>query len=110
MAQQQPRYAKVPALVRPDENDATWRDKAACRDRDPDLFFGLDGERAADKTKREKIAAELCNAECPVMFACRAWAVQSGQDAGVWGGLGEEERLAAKRRAARQRPKTQAPA
>ena len=32
-----------------------------------------------------------------------AWALESGQDAGVWGGLSEDERRALKRRAARNR-------
>ena len=35
--------------------------------------------------------------------ACLAWALESGQDAGVWGGLSEDERRALKRRAARNR-------
>jgi WhiB family redox-sensing transcriptional regulator len=34
---------------------------------------------------------------------CLAWALESGQDAGVWGGLSEDERRALKRRAARNR-------
>jgi len=35
--------------------------------------------------------------------AILAWAFESGQDAGVWGGLSEDERRALKRRAARNR-------
>ena len=34
---------------------------------------------------------------------CLAWALESGQDSGVWGGLSEDERRAMKRRAARNR-------
>ena len=33
----------------------------------------------------------------------RKWAIETGQDAGVWGGLSEDERRALKRRTARQR-------
>jgi WhiB family redox-sensing transcriptional regulator len=32
------------------------------------------------------------------MAPCLQWALESGQDAGVWGGLSEDERRAAKRR------------
>ena len=34
---------------------------------------------------------------------CLAWALETGQDAGVWGGLSEDERRALKRRNARAR-------
>ena len=40
---------------------------------------------------------------CPVMEPCLEWAVDSGQDAGVWGGMSEDERRAYKRRSARVR-------
>ncbi|WP_268269811.1 WhiB family transcriptional regulator [Streptomyces sp. MNU76] len=40
---------------------------------------------------------------CPVIEQCLQWAVESGEDAGVWGGLSEDERRAMKRRAARNR-------
>ena len=29
---------------------------------------------------------------------CLSWALETGQDAGVWGGMSEEERRAVKRR------------
>jgi WhiB family redox-sensing transcriptional regulator len=38
-----------------------------------------------------------------VATPCLQWAIESGQDAGVWGGLSEDERRALKRRAARNR-------
>jgi WhiB family transcriptional regulator, redox-sensing transcriptional regulator len=33
-----------------------------------------------------------------VMDSCLQWALESGQDSGVWGGLSEDERRALKRR------------
>lgn len=106
MAVQVAKQPKAPAFRRPStERNPFWRDEAACADVNPDLFFGLDGERAHDKAKREKIAADFCRTACPVMFACRSWAIQSGQEAGAWGGLGEDERRTAKRRIARAKAK-----
>ena len=40
---------------------------------------------------------------CEVIETCLKWALDSGQDAGVWGGLSEDERRALKRRNARAR-------
>ena len=44
----------------------------------------------------------MCN-RCPVTAECLAWALESGQDAGVWGGMSEDERRALKRRRTRTR-------
>jgi WhiB family redox-sensing transcriptional regulator len=38
-----------------------------------------------------------------VLDECLRWAIDSGQDAGVWGGLSEDERRAVKRRTVRLR-------
>jgi WhiB family redox-sensing transcriptional regulator len=40
------------------------------------------------------------------METCLQWALESGQDAGVWGGMSEDERRALKRRTARNRART----
>jgi WhiB family redox-sensing transcriptional regulator len=37
------------------------------------------------------------------MDTCLRWALETGQDAGVWGGLSEDERRALKRRSLRPR-------
>ena len=44
----------------------------------------------------------VCN-RCPVTSQCLAWALETGQDAGVWGGMSEDERRALKRRRNRGR-------
>ena len=47
----------------------------------------------------------VCN-RCPVTTECLSWALESGQDAGVWGGMSEDERRALKRRNARTRARS----
>ena len=42
-------------------------------------------------------------ATCTVTEICLQYALETGQDSGVWGGLSEDERRALKRRAARAR-------
>jgi WhiB family redox-sensing transcriptional regulator len=42
------------------------------------------------------------------MDSCLQWALESGQDAGVWGGMSEDERRAQKRRGARIRARAHA--
>jgi WhiB family redox-sensing transcriptional regulator len=66
-----------------------WRDEAACRDEDPDLFFPIGSGPAAQAQIAD--AKAIC-ARCPVVRECLEWALETGQDAGVWGGLTEEER------------------
>jgi WhiB family redox-sensing transcriptional regulator len=81
-----------------------WRHQSACRDEDPELFFPV-GNTGPAITQIEE-AKKVCN-RCIVKDACLAWALESGQDAGVWGGLSEDERRALKRRAARNRARLQ---
>ncbi|RJL25229.1 WhiB family transcriptional regulator [Bailinhaonella thermotolerans] len=82
-----------------------WRHRAACRDVDPELFFPIGNTGPALLQIDE--AKQVCNA-CPVSDPCLKWAIESGQDAGVWGGLSEDERRALKRRTARARARAHA--
>ncbi|GAA4072770.1 WhiB family transcriptional regulator [Nonomuraea sp. NPDC050663] len=77
-----------------------WRHRAACRDVDPELFFPIGNTGPALMQIEE--AKQVCNS-CAVVDGCLKWALESGQDAGVWGGLSEDERRALKRRNARAR-------
>ena len=65
-----------------------WRHQSACRDEDPELFFPV-GNTGPALTQIEE-AKKVCQ-RCIVKEPCLAWALESGQDAGVWGGLSEDE-------------------
>ena len=78
----------------------TWRNRAACLDADPVLFFPIGS--AGPALGQVEAAKAICS-RCEVVEPCLKWAIEFGQDAGVWGGLSEEERRALKRRTARTR-------
>lgn len=77
-----------------------WRHRAACLDEDPELFFPI-GNSGPAIVQIEQ-AKRVCN-RCEVIDTCLRWALETGQDAGVWGGLSEDERRSLKRRSARAR-------
>ena len=72
----------------------TWRDHAACLSEDPELLFP-DGTAAPALLQTEEAKA-VCR-RCEVAEACLKWAIETGQDTGVWGGKSEGERGAVKR-------------
>jgi WhiB family redox-sensing transcriptional regulator len=78
----------------------TWRNRAACLDEDPELFFPMGNTGPALLQIEE--AKSVCR-RCEVVETCLKWSIESGQDFGVWGGLSEDERRALKRRYARAR-------
>jgi WhiB family redox-sensing transcriptional regulator len=78
----------------------SWRDRATCLNEEPELFFPI-GNTGPALLQIEQAKA-ICH-RCEVVDTCLEWAMESGQDAGVWGGMSEEERLALKRRNARAR-------
>jgi WhiB family redox-sensing transcriptional regulator len=77
-----------------------WRHEAGCREVDPELFFPIGNSGPALLQIEE--AKQVCR-RCTVMEECLRWAIDSGQDAGVWGGMSEDERRALKRRTIRLR-------
>ena len=78
-----------------------WRADAACRDADPELFFP---EAGISSTRTQVKAAKLICRGCPVSATCLSWALASGQQAGIWGGLTEDERHRLHRRGRGFRP------
>lgn len=80
-----------------------WRHSALCRDEDPELFFpiGTTGP-AAHQVEQAKV---VCR-RCAVVDDCLSWALETGQEAGVWGATSEDERRALRRSAVRARVTT----
>jgi len=82
-------------LHRPDDRRPDWRRDAACRDADPELFFPDSANRYV--RAQVKTAKLICRG-CPVNATCLNWALATDQQAGIWGGLTESERLRLHRR------------
>jgi WhiB family transcriptional regulator, redox-sensing transcriptional regulator len=78
----------------------TWRDRAACLDEDPELFFPV--RKTCPASLQIERARGVC-LRCEVVETCLEWATESRQDTGVWGGLSSEQRRDLKRRIARAR-------
>jgi WhiB family redox-sensing transcriptional regulator len=66
-----------------------WLLRAACADKDPELFFPVG---AMGPALHDQEAAKRVCAACPVMGECLHYALVSGQTSGVWGGMCEDER------------------
>lgn len=77
---------------------ADWRHRAACATEDPEIFFPVGSGGPALLQIAE--AKSICR-RCQVSVECLRWALATGQDSGVWGGMSEDERRALKRRNAR---------
>jgi WhiB family redox-sensing transcriptional regulator len=78
----------------------TWRNRSACLDQEPELFFPIGCSSPA--LLQEARAKAVCR-RCEVAQTCLSWAIDSGQDSGVWGALSEDERRYLKRRSAQAR-------
>ena len=66
-----------------------WRQRAACRDTDPDLFFPIGSTGTAiDQIREAKAICDCCDSRTD----CLEFALASNQESGVWGGATEEER------------------
>jgi len=74
------------SLAAPARFAARWRELAACRGSDLEVFFPGRGESAGP-------ARRVC-AACPVRQACLDYAITNRIAYGVWGGLTERERRA----------------
>ena len=81
-----------PALAAPITEERPWAAFAACRDRDPDVFFPLSPEA-------EREATRICRG-CPVQIDCLEFALEAKIRFGVWGGLTEKQRRSVHRQIA----------
>lgn len=84
-----------------------WMADAACIDEDPNLFFPpvtqpgrrlKPGRAAAEQTRQAKAVCRRCD----VQGACLAFAMETDERFGIWGGLNEHERDELRRRELRK--------
>lgn len=73
--------------------DRGWMRDAACVEEDPELFFPLT-ELSSDPQVDQ--ARRVCR-RCAVLLTCRLWAIDNGEDAGVWGATTAGQRRAIRR-------------
>jgi len=74
------------------EPEERWRQDAACRDLEIDIFFPVD---EMDEASLE--AKAICEI-CPVVDTCLQYSLATNQAEGVWGGLDASERRRMRRR------------
>jgi WhiB family redox-sensing transcriptional regulator len=75
--------------------EGDWTSRAACRDKDPELFFPVSdmGPGARQVTEAKAVCAG-----CPVRSACLDYALDNGLDHGIFGGMTEKDRRGLVRR------------
>jgi WhiB family redox-sensing transcriptional regulator len=84
-------------VVSPDEGkEPDWRDAALCAQTDPESFFPEKGGSVREPKR-------VCRA-CGVRAECLEYALETGQQFGIWGGLSERERRRLKRASAAAPP------
>lgn len=71
-------------------SDQSWRERAACQGKDTEIFFTTDSSLTAGT------ARAICR-KCPVRVDCFAWALRVPEQYGIWGGVGQSERMALSR-------------
>ena len=81
--------------------DLSWRDRAACRGEDPELFFPK-GTTTREDVQQTENAKKICKT-CPVKNECNEYAFSHAEPAGIWGGITEKERSVLLKKNTRQR-------
>jgi WhiB family transcriptional regulator, redox-sensing transcriptional regulator len=74
------------------EPEEGWREDAACRGANVEVFF------PADESEEAAARAKAICAECPVVDTCLQYSIATNQAEGVWGGLDANERRRMRRR------------
>lgn len=69
----------------------SWHDQASCRDADPELFYTPDTHDMARYFSQKQEAIAICE-QCPVMEQCREYAIEAGEQLGIWGGTTPRDR------------------
>src|SRR5262249_59728546 len=79
----------IPAPAAAPAVPGDWMPLGACQVADPDLFFPI---AALGPAQQQIVQAKAICAACLVRTACLRYALETGQDAGIWGGTTEDER------------------
>src|SRR5205085_2869198 len=93
-----------------------WRNDAACRGKDPNVFFPIEGSgwRAKMEFEQAERDAKAICAGCPVRLECLDFGIDTRQQDGIWGGKNVAEIRKIRRqnqlRARRERKKENPPA
>jgi WhiB family transcriptional regulator, redox-sensing transcriptional regulator len=77
-----------------------WRERAACRGTDPELFFPTRNIGVSDggsQYQKDINAAKAVCAGCPVRKECLDFADATHQEDGIWGGINFKEKPKARR-------------
>jgi WhiB family redox-sensing transcriptional regulator len=72
-----------------------WQDRAACKDANADDFFPLSDPLSDSYARQAARALAVCR-RCPVRVPCLRFAMGTAQSDGIWGGMTEGERKAAR--------------
>ena len=91
---------------RHDPAHTSWVDRAWCIGEEPGLFFPMGAPSLVQSQTRRAKAVCL---NCPVRPDCLEWSLVTAQDAGVWGGLDEDERREIRRERRRASTLTSVP-
>jgi WhiB family redox-sensing transcriptional regulator len=68
-----------------------WREKAACKNLDINLFFP-DTERQSALSRKNNLKVKSICKKCPVQTNCIAYAMDNQIEYGMWGGFSSLER------------------
>lgn len=75
----------------PTEGPGRWADAAACNGLPVDWWVPAYGTSPAAIAKGYAQAREVCG-DCPVRWPCLDWALQQGEQYGLWGGYSAKDR------------------
>lgn len=85
-----------------DDGDTSWMARGVCQEVDPELFFPREGANEKNQTART-----LCES-CPVLQACRQYAIDRPALDGIWGGTSIKDRQKIRRDRSQPRVKASA--
>ena len=68
-----------------------WLSEAQCKGQPTEIFFAGDYERGVKLRRHERRAKQICWS-CPVLEACRSYALNEREPYGIWVALTPSER------------------